>query len=179
MKLIFLYGPPAVGKYTVGAELARQTGFRNIHNHVSVDVARLLFGKKTDDNRQQIADLKDALRLDIIKSAAAADINLITTLAYTAGESDGFVQGVQAAVTAAGGTVCFVRLHAPEQLLLDRVGNESRKLLHKPTDQASLERKFAKGGLDEPISFVESLELDTSELSPEQSAQRIIKAFDL
>lgn len=38
MKLIILYGPPAVGKFTVAKELSKKTGIRLFHNHLSVDL---------------------------------------------------------------------------------------------------------------------------------------------
>ena len=34
MKLVFIYGPPAVGKLTVAKELAALTGFKVFHNQV-------------------------------------------------------------------------------------------------------------------------------------------------
>src|SRR4051812_44584728 len=37
MILVFLHGPPAAGKYTVGCELAARTGFELYHNHLVVD----------------------------------------------------------------------------------------------------------------------------------------------
>ena len=42
-KLVFTYGPPAVGKLTVAAELARIMGFKLYRNHVSVDAVKLVF----------------------------------------------------------------------------------------------------------------------------------------
>ncbi len=38
--LVYLYGPPAVGKLTVATELQRLTGFRLFHNHLTVDALR-------------------------------------------------------------------------------------------------------------------------------------------
>ena len=38
MKLVILYGPPGVGKLTVGRELAARTGFKLFHNHLTVDL---------------------------------------------------------------------------------------------------------------------------------------------
>jgi len=32
MNLVFLYGPPAAGKYTIGRELASLTGLALFHN---------------------------------------------------------------------------------------------------------------------------------------------------
>ncbi len=46
MRLVFIYGPPGVGKLTVARELAALTGFKLFHNHLTVvctAVAFLLF----------------------------------------------------------------------------------------------------------------------------------------
>lgn len=41
--VIFLHGPPAAGKYTIGRELARLTGWPLFHNHLVVDLLLGLF----------------------------------------------------------------------------------------------------------------------------------------
>ena len=38
MRLIFIYGLPAVGKLTVAKELAAKTGYKLFHNHLVVDL---------------------------------------------------------------------------------------------------------------------------------------------
>lgn len=43
MKLIFIYGPPAVGKFTVARELASLTGFKLFDNHLTIDVVTSIF----------------------------------------------------------------------------------------------------------------------------------------
>jgi hypothetical protein len=43
MKLIFLYGLPAVGKLTVAKELASATSFKLFHNHLAVDLLLSVF----------------------------------------------------------------------------------------------------------------------------------------
>jgi len=42
MELLFIYGPAAVGKLTVARELAKLTGFRLFHNHLTVDAVMAL-----------------------------------------------------------------------------------------------------------------------------------------
>ena len=37
MHLVLIFGPPAVGKMTVGHELARITGYKLFHNHMTVE----------------------------------------------------------------------------------------------------------------------------------------------
>ena len=43
MKLIIIFGPPAVGKMTVGYELAKITGLRLFHNHMTIDLVLNFF----------------------------------------------------------------------------------------------------------------------------------------
>ena len=49
MRVVFIYGPPAVGILTVATELARLTGFKLFDNHVSIQFAQSIFefGTKT------------------------------------------------------------------------------------------------------------------------------------
>src|SRR3954453_494481 len=37
MNLVLVFGPPAVGKVTVGDELAKITGYKLSHNHMTVE----------------------------------------------------------------------------------------------------------------------------------------------
>ncbi len=48
MQLVFLYGPPGVGKYTIGLELAARTGFRLLHNHLTVNLVSAVFERDSD-----------------------------------------------------------------------------------------------------------------------------------
>jgi hypothetical protein len=41
--LLFVVGPPAVGKMTVGSAIAERTGLRLFHNHISIEVALRYF----------------------------------------------------------------------------------------------------------------------------------------
>ena len=41
--LVFIVGPPAVGKMTVGHELAQRTGLRLFHNHHTIDLVLPFF----------------------------------------------------------------------------------------------------------------------------------------
>lgn len=43
MKLLLIHGAPATGKLTVSLEIARRTGFRVFHNHLSIDCVKPVF----------------------------------------------------------------------------------------------------------------------------------------
>lgn len=46
MKLVWLIGPHAVGKMTVGQELAKMTGLNLFHNHMSIELAVAVLGQR-------------------------------------------------------------------------------------------------------------------------------------
>lgn len=43
MDLVVIFGPPAVGKMTVGMELCKRTGFKLFHNHMTVEPIMEIF----------------------------------------------------------------------------------------------------------------------------------------
>lgn len=52
MNLVFLYGPPAVGKLTVATILAEKTGYTLFHNHQIINLLRNVFGFDSKERRQ-------------------------------------------------------------------------------------------------------------------------------
>ncbi|HET7672985.1 MAG TPA: AAA family ATPase [Candidatus Saccharimonadales bacterium] len=175
MKLIAIHGPPAAGKHTVGKKLSELSGFKFFYNHLTVDVVRSLF--EDEDKRRH--DLLMNLRLEVIKTAALYDLNTVFTMAYTHDErSMKFVRNMRHAVEGHGGSVHFVRLDPPDATLYQRIGNESRRLLRKPTSPEHLRNYITKNDTRAIIDPA-GLSLDTSKLSPEESAARIIEYFEL
>src|SRR5262245_4574448 len=119
MRLVFLYGPPAAGKLTIGRELAALTGYRLFHNHLTVDLARELF----DFGSEQFQRLVDDLRLRVFAAAAQSDIpGLIFTFVY-GGPDENFIRQTMRVMVAAGAEVCFVQVVCPPEELLNRVEN--------------------------------------------------------
>jgi hypothetical protein len=47
MELVFIYGAPAVRKLTVGLELAALTGFKVLHNHLTVNPLVAIFERSS------------------------------------------------------------------------------------------------------------------------------------
>ena len=70
MKLVILYGPPGVGKLTVGRELAALTGFKLFHNHLTVDLAAAVFDFKS----RPFIDLRDRIWLLVFDRAIEAGV---------------------------------------------------------------------------------------------------------
>lgn len=178
MRLIFIYGPPAVGKYTVGRALAELTGYKFFHNHLTVDVARPIFGDVKDEAEHRI-ELLSRLRLVVFETVARLGINTIFTCGYIPNVGPTFVPDVIKTITAGGGTIHFVRLTAPDKVLFKRVDGHSRHRLHKRTDPEFLKQKLTDYDMHAVIDYPSSIEIDTSALTPQQSARHIIEAFKL
>ena len=73
--LVYLYGPPAVGKLTVATELQHRTSFRLFHNHLSVNAVRSVF----DFDTVPFNDVIHRTRLDVFETAARNGIDVIFT----------------------------------------------------------------------------------------------------
>ena len=43
MDLVYIYGPPGVGKFTVATSLSKLTGYRLFHNQLSIEFVRSVF----------------------------------------------------------------------------------------------------------------------------------------
>ena len=174
--LVYLYGPPAVGKLTVATELQGLTGFRLFHNHLTVNAVRSVFDFGTAPFREVV----HRVRLDVLETAARNDINVIFTnnsvWAVPNGRSlfAAFAQEARDRVEAAGGWVLFVQLTAPPEALEARVGSQSRRDHGKLLELERLREMLAL--LDSEPLHPDDLVIDTSTASPEEAAAKIAAA---
>jgi shikimate kinase len=176
MKLLFLYGPAAVGKLTVARELTRLTGYPIFDNHLSIDYAARLL----DWGTPGYVSFLRALRLFTFRQMAQMGLKgLIFTFVYTPPGSDEFIEQVLAVCEQSEIELLFVKLEAPPEVLLQRVVSPERKTLKKLSRPERLLQMLDEQGALEAIPFVESLHIDTSRLTPVEAAQRIAQHFQL
>jgi shikimate kinase len=176
MNLVFIYGPPAAGKLTIGSELAAITGYRLFHNHLTHDLAKDIYPAR-DSLR---FDLVDKLRLMVFNYAAEQNTDLITTFVYDHDKQDKqFIDNVVKLVRGRGGNVFFVQLTAEKDTLLERVSNQSRTQFSKLTDQKILQDLIEKRDINSSVEYGDVLKIDTSIQSAKASAKQIKEHFDL
>jgi shikimate kinase len=175
MRLVFIYGPPAVGKLTVATELARLTGFKLFDNHVSIQFVRSIFefGTKT------FGRLTRKYRLEMLEEAAKEGIDTIFTFVYGRGEDDLFVRNVVRRIRSHGGQVCFVRLYCERKELVKRVKSSRRRRMGKVSSEKILVDLFRRHILDLEIPFRRSLSIDTTNRSPRNVAKSIASQYRL
>jgi shikimate kinase len=175
MKLIFIYGAPAVGKLTVARELAEHTDFKVFHNHLSIDCIEPIFSFGTESFWKLI----NLIRVETIIEAARTGQNLIHTFCYAKALDDNYVAEITKSVESNGGEVCFVLLTCEKKELENRVSEASRRQFRKANNVELLREILDKYDLFSPVPERESLIIDNTNLSPRATAQIIIERFDL
>lgn len=184
--LLFLVGPPAVGKMTVGEEIARRTGLRLLHNHHTIDLALRFFPHGTPAFQRLVADF----RRRILEEVAASDLpGLIFTYVWAFDDPrDGeAVERFAEIFRRRGGRVLFAELEATQEERLRRNETEHRRAEKAPMRDVAVSRARllaldaqyrlgSAGAFDDRDDYVR---IDATTLSATDTAERIIACFGL
>jgi len=147
MKLLIIFGPPAVGKTTVGKILEQKTDFKLFHNHMIMDGVMHLFGVGTlaEDKLSRI------IRENIIKEAAESGLDLIFTYVWNFSKDKGKnnIDIYKDIYEKVGGKVIFIELSASLSVRAERASDPNR----------NIEKKYAPNkerviALEDSLSFV-------------------------
>ncbi len=174
MKLLFIYGAPAVGKLTIANEIAKYTNFKVFHNHLSIDAIEPIF----DFGTKSFWKLVDLIRVETIGESARVGQNLIYTFCYAKGSDDAHVSKIIETVEENGGEVCFVLLVCQRGELEKRVLAESRRKFGKANNLEILNEILDKHDLFSPVPFQDSLQIDNTNFSAEATARKIVEHYN-
>lgn len=184
--LVLIVGPPAVGKMTVGYELARRTGLKLFHNHDTIELVLRFFPYQAPP----FGRLVQEFRRRIFEEVAASELpGLIFTYvwAFDQESDDAAVADLAAVFSARGARVVYVELEAAQAERLRRNRTEFR-LAHKPSkrdvaeSRARLLEADSRYQLNSGGKFdgrPDYLRIDNTDLAPEEVAERIIEHFSL
>ncbi|MBV9209887.1 MAG: AAA family ATPase [Acidobacteria bacterium] len=185
MKFVVIFGPPAVGKMSVGVELAGLTGWKLFHNHMTIDLVLNFFNFGEPPFHRLVAEF----RRRIFEEVAASDLpGLIFTFVWALDlESDrAFIERSCEIFREKGAEIYFVELEAELSERLKRNESEFR-LSQKPPKRDVVksrellladEQKY-KLNSDGDFFYTENyLKIVNTNLSAREAARRIVEAFE-
>jgi adenylate kinase len=169
-QIVLLFGRPGVGKFTVGRALAKETGFRLLHNHAVVDLVEALFAFGTP----AFVALRERLWLEAVDSALAANLpGLILTFAPERTVPQSFLDELRAHIGSGRGTMRLVELRCAEGALDRRLEDRSRKQYGKLRDPQRYHELEAAGVFAHPIMPAAEIVVDTTDTTPAEAARQI------
>jgi AAA domain len=178
MTLLLLYGPPAVGKLTIAKEIARLTGFKVFHAHLTVNLVEPIFPRGTPAYRQLLWDIRYAV---FAEAARAHTDGLIFTMVYRRDQEPFIARSVEI-VERFKGDVCLVHLYCHAETLRQRVVREDRQQHGKITSVELLNETLSHWAPQSPFEAAtrwDSLSLNTDALSPIEAAQQVMTHYRL
>jgi len=186
MKFVLIFGPMAVGKMTVGQELAKITDLRLFHNHMTIDLVSNFFDYGTLEGKRLVA----LFRREILEAVAKSDLpGMIMTLVigFDMQSEHEYRESIVDLFRAQGAEIIFVELEAPLDVRLERNATENR-LLHKPSKR-NLEWSrddVLKGDVEHRLNSLPGeitepnyIRIDNTYLSAEETAWMIKERFNL
>lgn len=173
MRLVFIYGPAASGKLTIGRELAARTGMALFHNHLVVDAVAAVF----PFGSEAFVTLREQFWLAVFAEAARTGRSLIFTFAPEATVTAGFAERVRTLIQAAGGKVMFVALTVLPDEQERRLVEPGRAEFGKLRSLELLRNLRAEFAACEASMPAPALTIDTGAMSPPQAAAMIVEAM--
>jgi len=183
MKLLFLFGSGAVGKMTVGQELAKQTGLKLFHNHMTIEPVLELFGYPEPN---VIKDMRET----VFKNFAKTDnYGLIFTFIWAFSEHSDwdYVEHVSEIFRKHNADIYYVELVADQEERLRRNVTENR-LQHKASKRniersnqivISDDKNYRLVSNDGEIKFDNYIKIDNTKLSPQEVVEIIKNKFNV
>ncbi|MDF2717580.1 MAG: shikimate kinase [Paenibacillus sp.] len=186
MKLIVIFGPQAVGKMTVGQELAKCTGLKLFHNHMTIDLVSNFFSYGSAPGKRLVS----LFRQEIFEEVAKSDLpGLIFTYVWALDmqEKWDYVQNISTIFESKGGVVYYVELEADVEERVER--NKSPNRLHHKPNKRNIEfskqdllrsmDRYRLNSYEGEIRKENYMRINNTKLSAEEVAQRIKEKFQL
>lgn len=186
MKLIIIFGPHAVGKMTVGQELAKITGLKLFHNHMTIDIVSDLFTNMP----QERGRLTELFRKEIFEAYSKSDeYGMIFTFMWAFDSQDdwNYINGLEEIFRSRNAEVYFVELEADYELRIERNKTENR-LFNKPSKRnikkseelfRILEDRYRLNSFEGEIQKENYIRINNSDINPDIVAEMIKSRFSL
>ena len=186
MKLVLIFGPQAVGKMTVGQELAKITGLKLFHNHMTIDLVSNFFSYNSIEGRY----LVNTYRMEMFETVARSNLEgLIFTFQWCFEDILDWEQTekISNVFKEQGGEVYYVELEADLDERLKR-NETSNRLENKPTKRnveqskeflLRAEKKHRCNSYPGEIQEKNYIRINNNNIPANEVAKMIKEKFDL
>lgn len=186
MKLVLLVGPQAVGKMTVGEELAATTGLKLFHNHMTIELVSNFFSYGTETGNRLVT----LFRHEIFEAVADSDLKgLIFTYLCAfdlAGDME-YLKNLSDIFMRRGADIYFVELEADLEERLKR-NKTPHRLEEKPSKRdiewsennlLSSAQKYRLNSYPGEVEYENYMRINNTGLSAREVADMIVENFGL
>jgi len=184
MNFVVIFGPPAVGKMTVGYELAKLTGMKIFHNHMTIDLILEFFPY----GHEKFSTLVSEFRRRIFEEVASSELSgMIFTYVWAldqAGDKK-MIDSYAEIFKQQGASVYFVELEADLDERLERNKGEFR--LSKKASKRNIEQsekhllqtqdQYKMNSTSDFFYMENYVKINNTNLTPEEAARQIVQAF--
>ena len=183
--LVFIIGPPAVGKMTVGQELSDLTGFPLFHNHLSIEAVLPVFDYDTEQFHRLVVGFREQMLTEVAESTLPG---LIFTYVWAFDDPGDltYVQNLTSIFESRGGKAVFAELQADLETRLARnhtrdrlAAKRSKRDLTESRERLLNAEKRCRLQSDGDFPYSEHLKIENSQLSARAAALRIARHFGL
>ncbi len=173
MKLIIIYGAPAVGKLTTANALSKNTGYPVLHNHMTIDLVTSYFSF----NSKPFFRLLRKIRLDIIKELLTQNA---PGLIWTTGLPDtpdnrAFYKKLDSLIKKNDGIIYYIKLICDPEEQKRRVLNEERKKYKKLDNVMALKKIMQDFDFSTVTPKDQTLVINNTHLSLQNTVSKITK----
>ena len=186
MKLVIITGPQAVGKMTVGQELAKITELKLFYHHMLDDALSGVF----DDMPGEWIRLSGLFCEEVLKAYAKSDeYGMIFTYrwAFDRQADWDYIRHIEELFREHGAEIYYVELAAPPGVRLQRNATENR-LRYKPFRRDIEKSNYRMMWMEEECRFNSEpgelnkkryMKINNADMQPEEAARNIKKIFEL
>ena len=186
MDFIVIFGPPAVGKMTVGHALSQRTGMPLFHNHLTIDLVLRFFPYGTPAFERLVGSFRTQIFDEVVESQLPG---LIFTYVWALDqpEDKAFIDQAVQIMTRHGGRVCFVELAAAQAVRVERnttpfrLANKApkRNLEHSHANLLKADLRYRLNSTGDFFYPGQHLRIANDDLEPETVAEQVIAHFGL
>jgi hypothetical protein len=186
MKFVVISGPPAVGKMTVGRELARLTGFKLFHNHLVMEPVLEIFDYEHPSHRKLVNEFRTRMLEEIAASEFPGAI-FTYVWAFNLKADETYIERLCDIFRKRNAEIFFVELQASMDRRLERnktdlrlaVKPSKRNLDHSEKFMHDAEQKYQMNSDPGFFDGRKYLRIENTNMTPADAAQSIVQFFNL